>query len=141
MWRFFEEHSSEKPKRLFSLQARLNADYQLGHYSSLFASVGYGDTRYYHHAQHYRNRFLVEGGIAFRLVRNRALENQKKEEKANIIESLSLGNKQADQYLPATDSLMQVYAENDPSVRKNIHGKLRWKLLPSMWAYNALTNL
>lgn len=31
----FEEHSSEKPKRLFSLQARLNADYQLGHYSSL----------------------------------------------------------------------------------------------------------
>ena len=119
----FEEHSSEKPKRLFSLQARLNADYQLGHYSSLFASVGYGDTRYYHHAQHYRNRLLLEGGIAFRLVRNGALENQKKEEKANIIESLTLGNKQADQYLPATDSLMQVYAANDPSRQK----KHPWK--------------
>lgn len=128
----FEEHSSEKPKRLFSLQARLNADYQLGHYSSLFASVGYGDTRYYHHAQHYRNRLLLEGGIAFRLVRNGALENQKKEEKANIIESLTLGNKQADQYLPATDSLMQVYAANDPSRQK----KHPWKAALEAFAIN-----
>lgn len=65
----------------------------------------------------------------------------KKEEKANIIESLTSGNKQADQYLPATDSLMQVYAANDPSRQKKHPWKAALEALPSMWAYNALINL
>ena len=36
----FQEHSQDKPERLYSLQARINADYQLGRYTSAFASVG-----------------------------------------------------------------------------------------------------
>lgn len=56
----------------------------------------------------------------------------KKRRKANIIESLTLGNKQADQYLPATDSLMQVYAANDPSRQK----KHPWKAALEAFAIN-----
>ena len=59
----FEEHSQDKPERLYSLQARINADYQLGKYASAFASVGYGDTRYYKGGR-YRQRAIVEAGLA-----------------------------------------------------------------------------
>ena len=38
----FQEHSQDKPERLYSLQARINADYQLGRYTSVFASVAMG---------------------------------------------------------------------------------------------------
>lgn len=65
----FQEHSQDKPERLYSLQARINADYQLGRYTSAFASVGYGDTRYYHGGR-YRRRAIVEAGLAVRLQRN-----------------------------------------------------------------------
>lgn len=67
----FEENSNSKPERLFSLQARLNADLILGNYTSLFATVGYGDTRYYNHARRYRQRAIFEAGLAWRLSRNR----------------------------------------------------------------------
>ena len=67
----FEENSNNKPERLFSLQARLNADLILGNYTSLFATVGYGDTRYYNHARRYRQRAIFEAGLAWRLSRNR----------------------------------------------------------------------
>lgn len=66
----FEENSQDKPQRLYSIQARLNADYQLGKYLSAFASVGYGDTRYYSDGRRYRNRAIVEAGLAFRFQRN-----------------------------------------------------------------------
>ena len=66
----FKKKSDEGPVRLFSLQARLNADYQLSSNMGLFASVGYGDTRYYHHEQKYRQRFLVEAGLTFRYPHN-----------------------------------------------------------------------
>jgi len=65
----FQEHSQDKPERLYSLQARINADYQLGRYTSAFASVGYGDT-YYYHGGRYRRRAIVEAGLAVRLQRN-----------------------------------------------------------------------
>lgn len=65
----FQEHSQDKPERLYSLQARINADYQLGKYTSAFASVGYGDTHYYHGGR-YRRRAIVEAGLAVRLQRN-----------------------------------------------------------------------
>ncbi len=55
-------------ERLYSLQARINADYQLGRYTSAFASVGYGDTHYYHGGR-YRRRAIVEAGLAVRLQR------------------------------------------------------------------------
>ena len=66
----FKKNSDEGPSRLFSVQARLNADYQLSRNMGLFASVGYGDTRYYHHEQKYRNRFLAEAGVTFRYPHN-----------------------------------------------------------------------
>ncbi len=66
----FEKNSDDKPERLYSIQARVNADYQLGKHLSAFASVGYGDTRYYHHSRSYRQRALIEAGLAFRFDRN-----------------------------------------------------------------------
>ena len=70
----FQEHSQDKPERLYSLQARINADYQLGRYTSAFASVGYGDTHYYHGGR-YRRRAIVEAGLAVRLQRNSSFGN------------------------------------------------------------------
>lgn len=66
----FKKKSDEGPSRLFSIQARLNADYQLSRTVGLFASVGYGDTRYYHHERSYRHRFLAEAGLTFRYPHN-----------------------------------------------------------------------
>lgn len=66
----FKKHSDEGPSQLFSLQARLNADYQLSPTVGIFASVGYGDTRYYHHAKSYRHRLLAEAGVTFRYPHN-----------------------------------------------------------------------
>lgn len=65
----FQENSTDKPERLYSLQARLNADYAIGRYVGAFATVGYGDTRYYYHSRSYRQRAIVEAGLTFRLVR------------------------------------------------------------------------
>lgn len=70
----FQEHSQDKPERLYSLQARINADYQLGRYTSAFASVGYGDTHYYHGGR-YRRRAIVEAGLAVRLQRSSSFGN------------------------------------------------------------------
>ena len=66
----FKKKSDEGPKRLFSIQARLNADYQLSSNVGVFASVGYGDTRYYHHQRNYRHRMLAEAGLTFRYPHN-----------------------------------------------------------------------
>lgn len=60
------QHKTDKPERLYSIQARINADYQLGKYLGAFVSVGYGDTRYYSHNRHYRNRPLIEAGLTIR---------------------------------------------------------------------------
>lgn len=62
----FEQHNANKPERLYSLQARLSADWQLNRQLGLFAAVGYADTRYYHRARHYRNGLLVEAGLTLR---------------------------------------------------------------------------
>ena len=58
-------HNADSPDRLFSLQARLNADYQLSRVVGGFASIGYGDTRYYHHAHHFREKPIFEAGLTF----------------------------------------------------------------------------
>ena len=65
----FHHNNADGPDRLFSLQARLNADYQLSRVVGGFASVGYGDTRYYHHARRYRDRPFFETGLTFRYPR------------------------------------------------------------------------
>ena len=65
----FQKNSSEKPQRLFSLQARVNADYQFGRVLGGFASVGFGDTRYYRRAREYRHKMIFEMGLTMRLQR------------------------------------------------------------------------
>ena len=66
----FSRNNSEKPERLYSLQARINADYQFSKRFGAFASVGWGITRYYDHNETYRNRPLVELGLTYRQPRN-----------------------------------------------------------------------
>ena len=66
----FSKNNTEKPERLYSLQARLNADYQFSKKFGAFASVGWGLTRYYDRNETYRNRPLVELGLTYRQPRN-----------------------------------------------------------------------
>ncbi len=66
----FEQNSSDTPERLFSIQARINADYQLTKNLGVFASAGWGTTRYYHNLTKYRSRPLVELGITLRQGKN-----------------------------------------------------------------------
>lgn len=65
----FEKNADNKPERLYSLQCRLNADYAVNRYVGAFVTVGYGNTRYYHRSRLYRQRFIVEAGLSFRLIR------------------------------------------------------------------------
>ena len=66
----FSKNNNEKPERLYSLQARINADYQISSKIGAFASVGWGVTRYYDRNETYRNRPLVELGLTYRQQRN-----------------------------------------------------------------------
>ena len=59
----FAENSYASPERLYSLQCRLNADYQMSRYFGIFASLGYGNTRYYDHARLYKSKMLMELGL------------------------------------------------------------------------------
>ena len=61
----FHKNSDEGPERLYSLQARINADYKINKRLGAFASVGWGITRYYDHNETYRNRPLVELGLTY----------------------------------------------------------------------------
>ena len=79
----FSKDNTQKPERLYSLQARLNADYQFSQKYGAFASVGWGLTRYYDHNETYRNRPLFELGLTYRQPRHqhdswrRAWENKR----------------------------------------------------------------
>ena len=66
----FHKNSDEGPERLYSLQARLNADYQISKRLGAFASVGWGWTRYYNRNETYRNRPLFELGLTWRQIRD-----------------------------------------------------------------------
>ena len=61
----FSKNNREKPERLYSLQARINADYQINNKFGAFASVGWGITRYYDRNETYRNRPLMELGLTY----------------------------------------------------------------------------
>ena len=67
----FSRNNSEKPERLYSLQARINADYRINEKFGAFASAGWGLTRYYDRNETYRNRPLVELGFTYRQPRNK----------------------------------------------------------------------
>ena len=62
----FKEHSTEDPDRLYSLEARVNLDYQFSKKWSVFGTVGCGDTRYYTHNSSFRRRVIGEMGLAYR---------------------------------------------------------------------------
>ncbi len=62
----FENHNAFNPERLFSLQARANVDFQFSKHFGAFATVGYGDTRYYENGNRYRNRVILEAGLTYR---------------------------------------------------------------------------
>lgn len=62
----FHRNSTDKPERLYSLQARLNLDYRICRTLGAFVSAGYGDTRYYYHSHRYRDRAIVEAGVTLR---------------------------------------------------------------------------
>ena len=66
----FKKNSDDGPERLYSLQARINADYQFNKKFGAFASVGWGLTRYYDRNETYRNRPLVELGLTWHQPRN-----------------------------------------------------------------------
>ena len=66
----FSKNSSDAPERLYSLQARINADYQISKRVGAFASVGWGLTRYYDRNETYRNRPLFEIGLTYRQPRD-----------------------------------------------------------------------
>lgn len=62
----FEKYSDDRPERLYSLQARVSIDCQLGRTLGAFVTAGYGDTRYYHRSRRYRERAIVEAGLSLR---------------------------------------------------------------------------
>ena len=51
------------PRRLYALQGRLNLEYQLSPRFGLFATGGYGLTRFYNRSSNYDNKAIVEAGI------------------------------------------------------------------------------
>lgn len=61
----FQEHSTEAPERLYSIEGRLNLDYQFSKSWGLFGTVGYGSTHYYSHNKHFRNRMIGEVGLTY----------------------------------------------------------------------------
>ena len=93
----FEKSGSDKPKRLYSLQARLNADYQFNKTLGAFASVGWGDTRYYHHSTSYRSRPIIEAGLTLR--RHRSNQN-------DLWQNTHIRKKVAEEYQETGDSTM-----------------------------------
>lgn len=64
----FQEHSNDAPERLYSLEARLNLDYQLTNKWGMFGTVGYGNTRYYDENKRFHNRMLGEVGLTYHYV-------------------------------------------------------------------------
>ena len=134
----FQENSQDKPERLYSLQARINADYQLGKYTSAFASVGYGDTRYYHGGR-YRRRAILEAGLAFQLQRNQAFyapgSSEKSSSEKSSSEKLSSGKSSSS---ALSDYDMEawkegsIFAFDDPDRQK----KHPWKAAVEAFAIN-----
>ncbi|MBO4906897.1 MAG: DUF3943 domain-containing protein [Bacteroidaceae bacterium] len=62
----FQQHSTSSPERLYSLEGRLNIDFQLSKKYGVFGSLGYGDTRYYSHNTSFRHRMIGEVGLTYR---------------------------------------------------------------------------
>ena len=59
----FKENSTDKPERMYSLQAHANIDYRINRTLGAFASVGYGDTRLYGSNHRYENKLIAQLGL------------------------------------------------------------------------------
>lgn len=59
----FENEDADTPERMYSLQLRANVEYQISRRFSIFASGGYGWTRYYDKNRFYQKKPIVEIGI------------------------------------------------------------------------------
>lgn len=93
----FKKNSDEGPERLYSLQARLNADYQFSKRFGAFASVGWGLTRYYNRNETYRSRPLFEMGLTYRRSRS---------SRDDLWQNTSLRKKVAENHQETGDSTM-----------------------------------
>ena len=110
----FEHNSADKPERLFSLEARLNVDYQLG----AFATVGYGDARYYKGGSRYRNNVIVEAGVTLRhRQRMNATPRHRHEEDTVYSDQLSLN--QASNHINAHGTVNDVFSKYRLHTRRN----------------------
>lgn len=59
----FKNKNDGTPARLYSLQARLNLEYQITKQFGIFATGGYGNSRYYNRNASYDKGVIVEAGI------------------------------------------------------------------------------
>ena len=59
----FENKDDNTPERMYSLQARVNLEYHFTKKFGLFASGGYGVTRYYDKNKMYEKKPIIEFGI------------------------------------------------------------------------------
>lgn len=59
----FENEDDETPQRMYSLQARVNLEYHIQPKFALFASGGYGMTRYYDKNKFYEKKPIIEIGV------------------------------------------------------------------------------
>lgn len=62
----FQQNAITAPERLYSLQGRLNLDYQIGPTLGTFASLGFATTRHYGSHRNFRTRPLIEAGLSVR---------------------------------------------------------------------------
>lgn len=100
----FEHNSADKPERLFSLEARLNVDYQFHRNWGAFATVGNGDARYYKGGSRYRNNVIVEAGVTLRhRQRMNAAPRHRHEEDTVYSDQLSLWPKHKYPWIAAAE--------------------------------------
>jgi len=72
----FEKNTSDKSRDLYSLQAHFNVDYQLSPAIGIYASAGVGETRFWHHNEHYKTSFVGQLGLTYRYNRYNTGERQ-----------------------------------------------------------------
>ena len=98
----FEENSRTKPERLYSLQLHANVDYRINRSLGVFASLGYGDTRYYGHHRHYKEELIAQAGISVNWPRRKSTFNVmpfRERQKAPVDTTVALWNHGRKQWL------------------------------------------
>lgn len=111
----FHKATDARPSHLYSLQAHVNADYQLSPYAGLYASVGYGTTHHYGSHLNYRTRPIVEAGVTLRYHHDSKGGVQLWEEERERDKNYQLGKAMEN---PNAD----LFRWNDPAYTKNRWG-------------------